>query len=77
MANCKKISLLICGFLVNLLVMAQATPGAAADNKGGWMRSEGKIYVVMVIVVTILLGLLIYLSRLDKKITKLEKGDNF
>ncbi len=42
----------------------------------GFMRSEGKIYVVMVVAVVILTGLILYLFRLDKKITKLEKGEN-
>jgi len=37
------------------------------------MRSNGKIYVVLAVVVTILAGLIIYLIRLDRKITKLEK----
>ncbi len=42
----------------------------------GFMRSEGKIYVVMVVAVVILTGLILYLFQLDKKVTKLEKGEN-
>lgn len=34
---------------------------------------EGKIYIVIVVLVTIFLGIVLYLVRLDKKITKLEK----
>ncbi len=37
------------------------------------MRSSGKIYVVVAVLVTILVGLFLYLFRLDKKITELEK----
>ena len=37
------------------------------------MRSNGKIYVVVAVVLTILLGLIAYLIRLDRKISKLEK----
>ena len=37
------------------------------------MRSEGKIYVVVVCIVLILLGLLIYLFSLDRRLKKLEK----
>jgi hypothetical protein len=37
------------------------------------MRSNGRIYVVVAVVVTILIGLILYLVRLDKKITRLEK----
>jgi hypothetical protein len=40
------------------------------------LRSNGKIYVVVAILVTILLGLFIYVIRLDKKISKLEKTMN-
>jgi CcmD family protein len=38
------------------------------------MRSNGKIYVVIAVMVTILLGVVIYLIRLDRKISKLEKN---
>ena len=37
------------------------------------MRSNGKIYVVMAVVITIVTGLLVYLFQLDKKIKNLEK----
>lgn len=37
------------------------------------MRSEGKIYVVVAVVVVILAGVLAYLFVLDRKVTKLEK----
>jgi len=37
------------------------------------MRSNGRIYVVVAVMLTILIGLFIYLVRLDRKITKLEK----
>ena len=40
-----------------------------------FMNSNGKIFVVMVLVVIILIGLFIYLINLDRKIKKLEKGD--
>ena len=37
------------------------------------MRSNGKIYVVVAVVVTILLGLIAYLIKIEKNITALEK----
>ena len=37
------------------------------------MRHNGKIYVVVTVVLIILFGLIAYLVRLDKKIGKLEK----
>ncbi len=36
-------------------------------------RSEGKIYVVVVIILAILLGFIGYLFLLDKKINRIEK----
>ena len=38
------------------------------------MRSNGKIYVVVAVCITILIGLFIYLIILDKKISRLEKN---
>lgn len=38
------------------------------------MRSSGRIYVVIAVIVTIFLGIILYLIRLERKIKKLEKG---
>lgn len=38
------------------------------------MRSNGKIYVVVAVSLTILIGLFIYLVSLDKKISRFEKN---
>jgi uncharacterized membrane protein len=37
------------------------------------MRSNGKIYVVVAICVTILIGLFLYMLSIDRKIGKIEK----
>jgi len=37
------------------------------------MRSNGRIYVVVAVVVVILLGLILYLIRLDRKISRMER----
>jgi presenilin-like A22 family membrane protease len=37
------------------------------------MRSNGKIYVVVAVLTTILAGIVLYLIRLEKKIKRLEK----
>ncbi|MFT6137892.1 MAG: CcmD family protein [Salibacteraceae bacterium] len=39
------------------------------------MRSEGKIYVVVAVVLIIFIGLAIYLFSIDKKLDKLEKNN--
>lgn len=46
-----------------------AQPATMADE----MRSNGKIYVVIAVILLILIGLLLYVIRLDKKISKLER----
>jgi hypothetical protein len=51
---------------------AQETqPAEMADA----MRSNGKIYVVIAVILTILAGLIFYVARLDSKISKFEKGE--
>lgn len=40
------------------------------------MKSNGKIYVVVAVVLTILIGLYLYVWRLDKKISALEQNKN-
>ncbi|RNI26221.1 CcmD family protein [Rufibacter latericius] len=37
------------------------------------MRRDGKIYIVVAVLVSVLLGVLFYLISLDKKISKLER----
>lgn len=37
------------------------------------MRSNGKIYVVVAVVLTILIGLIAYVIHVDRKISRLEK----
>jgi hypothetical protein len=39
------------------------------------LRSNGKIYVVVAVLLTVLTGLIIYVVTVDRKITKLEKED--
>lgn len=51
---------------------------ASAQDKADMadtMRSNGRIYVVVAVVLVILIGLILYLVRLDRRISKLEKGD--
>lgn len=61
-------------FLVSCATFARQSMPEVADAEEGWMRSEGKIYVVGAVVLTILIGLIIYIVRLERKIVRLEKG---
>ena len=40
------------------------------------MRSSGKIYVVVAVCLTILIGLFIYVFMIDKKISRFEKNND-
>jgi hypothetical protein len=63
-------------FSVLLLVLLQFVVHAQTvvnPDSADMMRSNGKIYVVVAIVLTILLGLFFYLVNLDRKISKMEK----
>jgi CcmD family protein len=53
----------------NFTLMAQQADIEMADQ----FRADGKIYVVISVVLLILVGLFIYLFNLDKKVTRLEK----
>ncbi|HYE53935.1 MAG TPA: CcmD family protein [Chitinophagaceae bacterium] len=68
----KRIFSLLLFLALALIAAAQEGDGKPAEMADA-LRSNGKIYVVVAVVVTILLGLFIYLFRLDRKITRLEK----
>lgn len=59
--------LLLAGLFISAGVFAQTNEIAA-----GTMRSNGKIYVVLAICVTILAGLFLYIASIDRKIGKIE-----
>ncbi len=64
-------------FLLSLSCLLFTTLAFAQENKpemADVMRSNGKIYVVVAVCLTILIGLFIYVFLLDRKITRLEKG---
>lgn len=56
---------------INFLSQAQSTTDTV--DMADTMRSNGKIYVVIAVILTIFAGIIIYLIRLDRKMTKLEK----
>jgi uncharacterized transporter YbjL len=64
-----------------LLSLLMANPmGLIAQEAGPEMadtfRAEGKIYVVVGVLLIIFAGIATYLIRLDRKISKLEKVNN-
>lgn len=63
------VMLLLAGLIPVSGLLAQQQPVEMADA----MRSNGKIYIVVAVCLTILVGLFLYVWRLDRKISKLEK----
>lgn len=62
----KKLALwLIAQFFVLNVVLGQA-------ESPDFMRSIGKIYVVVAVIVAIFIGIVLFLVYLDRKLTKLE-----
>jgi hypothetical protein len=65
-------------FFILLLLLVPSMIIKAQDGKnesavGKFMRSNERSYVVIAVMVTILIGLILYVVRLDRKISKLEK----
>ncbi|MCJ8167467.1 hypothetical protein MKJ04_21680 [Pontibacter sp. E15-1] len=50
-----------------------ATPAQPDVEMADTLRQDGKIYVVVVVLLTVLGGVLVYLISLDRKVSKLEK----
>ena len=59
--------------LLACAAMIHAQDGKNEQSTGELMRSNGRIYVVVAVMLTILIGLILYLVRLDRKISKLER----
>ena len=63
----------VSGIIWTTLVYAQDSLGKEKPQMAGLMRSNGKIYVVVTVLLIILTGLFIYLINLDRKLSRLEK----
>lgn len=61
--------------LFALLLILSLIPASAQKQveMADTMRTEGKIYVVVAIIVIVLIGLILYLFAIEKKVKKLEK----
>jgi MFS superfamily sulfate permease-like transporter len=64
----KQLLIVLSCICLTTAAMAQTQPGTEDV-----MRSNGKIYVVVAVCLTILAGLFLYVFFIDRKIKKLEK----
>jgi len=66
-----KLFILISGLFFSISVNAQNNVEMADV-----MRSNGKIYTVVAVCLTILIGLFIYVFSIDRKVSRLEKENS-
>ncbi len=64
-----RLGLFMLMMVLSIASKAQSQQVEMADG----MRSNGKIYIVVAVCLTILIGLFVYVFSIDRKITKLEK----
>ncbi|HQU58184.1 MAG: CcmD family protein [Phaeodactylibacter sp.] len=57
-------------FIVAFLPLSQLLWGQSESSD--FMRSTGKIYVVVAVIIAIFIGIVLFLIFLDRKLTKLE-----
>ena len=63
-------------FMAGCLFLHFAAFAQANVEMADGMRSNGKIYVVVAVCLTILIGLFIYVFLLDRKISRFEKNND-
>lgn len=61
-------------FITGFLLLGCATFAQDKVEMADSMRSNGKIYVVVAVCLTILIGLFIYVFTVDRKISRFEKN---
>jgi hypothetical protein len=64
-----RLAIFILMMILSMVSIAQAQQVEMADT----MRSNGKIYTVVAVCLTILIGLFVYVFSIDRKISKIEK----
>jgi CcmD family protein len=73
--------LFLCLLILSLQSSAQTGENTASTNvpqveMADGFRAEGKIYIVVAVVLIVLLGIFAYLFMLEKKLAKIEKELN-
>ena len=62
--------------MLSVFVDAQDSLKNEKPQMADAMRSNGKIYVVVAVLIIILIGLFLYLVNTDRKISRIEKNNN-
>ncbi|HXD77230.1 MAG TPA: hypothetical protein VN616_05450 [Puia sp.] len=65
---------LVVTIFAGVAARAQDSTGGKPVEMADRLRADGKIYVVVAVLVTIFVGIIAYVIRLDRKISRFEKG---
>lgn len=60
--------------LAIISIFANAQTNEVAEDARRMERTQQSLYIVMAVAITILVGLFLYVWKLDRKITQLEKS---
>ena len=71
---CSRVFLSVFTMMLSVFVYAQDSLNNEKPQMADTLRSSGKIYVVVTVLVIILIGLFLYLVNTDKKISRIEKN---
>jgi K+-transporting ATPase A subunit len=71
---CSRVYLSVFAMMLSVFVCAQDSLKNEKPEMADALRSSGKIYVVVTVLVIILIGLFLYLVNTDKKISRIEKN---
>ncbi|MCW3119616.1 MAG: hypothetical protein JWM28_3698 [Chitinophagaceae bacterium] len=72
MTGIKRLLFILSAILLSVTAFTQDPTGNSV-GMADQMRSNGRIYVVVAVMVTILTGLILYIVRIDRKISQWEK----
>ena len=72
--RCVRVYLTVFAVMMSVIVCAQDTLNNEKPQMADALRSNGKIFVVVAVLVIILIGLFLYLMNTDKKISRIEKN---
>ena len=62
--------------LLSFLLIAQLLPLAAHSADADFMRSRGKIFVVVAVIAAVFIGIVLFMVFLERRLTKLENQIN-
>ncbi len=69
----KRLIYTLCLMMLTFMAQAQGDPTVSQAQQATGLRADNKIWVVMVVCLTILAGLILYVISVDRKLSRLEK----